>query len=160
MALCTHCSISTINLHFCSRSPMTCHHKLSTVFSTRTFRSVALTKAASRLARKVTAPATSAISPSLQDFTIMISPSVQLMLDLQLIWNLPQVGSQWPRPPFAAACKLLFEDTIMMWDLRFTFATSGDQIQPGETEFTLIRYFARSNAMFFVRMLTAPLDAA
>merc|ERR1719222_204675 len=42
-----------------------------------TFRSVALIKAASRLARKVTAPATSAISPS-----------------LQLMWNLPQVGSQ------------------------------------------------------------------
>ena len=86
--------------------------------------------------------------------------SVQLTLDLQLIWNLPQVGSQWPRPPFAAACKLSSEDTIMMWDLRFTFATSGDQIHPGETEFTLIWYFARSNAMFFVRMLTAPLDAA
>ena len=30
----------------------------------------------------------------------------QLMLDLQLMWNFPQVGSQWPRPPFAAACKL------------------------------------------------------
>ena len=44
--------------------------------------------------------------------------------------------------------------------LKITLATSGDQIQPGETEFTLILYFARSNAMFFVRMLIAPLDAA
>ena len=41
-----------------------------------------------------------------------------------------------------------------------TFATSGDQIQPGDTEFTLILYFAKSKAMFFVRMLIAPLDAA
>ena len=36
----------------------------------------------------------------------------QLMLDLQLMWNFPQAGSQWPRPPFAAALNFSFEDKI------------------------------------------------
>ena len=41
----------------------------------------------------------------------------------------------------------------------FTLDTSGDQIQAGDTELTLILNLARSRAMFLVRMFTAPLLA-
>ncbi len=39
-------------------------------------------------------------------------------------------------------------------------ATSGDQIQPGDTELTLILDLAMSRAIVFVRISMAPLDAA
>ena len=53
---------------------------------------------------------------------------------------------------------VLKSPTFNIWS-RVTFATSGDQIQPGDTELTLILNFARSRAMFLVMMLIAPLDA-
>ena len=43
--------------------------------------------------------------------------------------------------------------------LILTLDTSGDQIQAGDTELTLILSLARSRAMFLVRMFTAPLLA-
>ena len=58
------------------------------------------------------------------------------------MWNLPQMGSH------------------LSLSLPAALATSGDQIQPGDTELTLILCGARSSAMFLVRMLTAPLLAA
>ena len=59
--------------------------------------------------------------------------------------------------------KFLIDDNLssqpnFVWNL--TLLTSGDQIQAGDTELTLILYWARSSAMFLVRMLMAPLLAA